>query len=172
MLEANFEFNLFELDYDRVTKTLDRTMGQIIREAAREWLRTILINGVPVETGMAKATFQPLGRFLSNVNVNGGLAISPTRKPYYSKLEGTTQDIASGNQKQEFYVHDDKSHPQRFIYEFYWATDVLHWFLERYYNGAAIPGEYSIEMANEAMEAYVVSALERRLPRLYEFLFK
>lgn len=143
-------------------------MGQIVREAAREWLRTMLEQGVaPVETGMAKAALVPVGRILRNV---GGLGISPTRKPYFSKLEGGTQDIGFGESKTSVTIRDDKSNPLTFVYEFEWTTEVLHYWLRQYYNGPAIPGEDALPQAEDAFLQHVNATLARRLPHFADFI--
>lgn len=157
---------LLNLDLPRYHKTLDRIMGQVIREAAREWLRAVIIN-VPVETGMAKATLIPLGRFLRNV---GGLGINPSRKPYFSRLEGVTQEIDAGLVKQDFEIQDDKSSPLSFVYSFEWSTSVLHYWLAQYYKGNALPGEEAIEEGAIAFQEHLVSTIVNRLPHFADFI--
>jgi len=143
-----------------VSRRTDRILGQTIREAARKWLRAWLAEGVPVETGMAKGTLRPLGRFL-RVSVN----IRPIRKPYYSHLEETIQDVGAGEAKSEFEIKDDKSDPGSFIYEFQWSTTVLHYMEHEFYNGAAMVGRDALNNpATDAFFAQVDRAIERRLP--------
>lgn len=159
MLGTLSELSPLRLDDREMTKTFDKILGQIIRESARQWLRTWLSLGVPVETGMAKATLQPLGRFL-RVRVN----VRARRKPYFSKLEGTQQSPASGETAQDFKITDDKSNPRSFMYGFEWSTSVLHYMLREFYRGAAVPGEDAIEEALKAFENHLVTTIERRLP--------
>lgn len=164
-LSTSWEVLVF--DAPRYTKTLDRIIGQIIRESARQWLRSMLTSGIPVETGMAKAALVPLGRFLNNV---GGLSIAPTRKSYYSKLEGGRQTIGFGEQKQDFKIRDDKSNPLSFLYEFEWSTTIAHFYLEQFYNGTAQSPQVSIIAADNAFERHMFNALEKRLPGLDDFI--
>ena len=160
--------HLLNLDLPRYNKTLDRVMGQIVREAAREWLRTILEKNIPVETGMAKAALVPVGRFLNRV---GGLDISPTRQPYKSKLEGGTVSIAFGIAKSSFVLDDDKSTPLSFVYNFEWSTSVLHYWLQQFYKQGT-PGEAHLPDAEEAFHAYVAEAIERRIPHYADFILE
>lgn len=165
-----FVINLPELKLDWLsfTKTLDRTMSQIIRESAREWLRTILVIGVPVETGMAKAALVPLGRFLKSV---AGLGITPRRKPYYSKIEEGVQSIALGEARgQSFTIQDDKSHPLSFVYMFEWTPEVVHWYWKEFYNGSSMSGEEALDQADFAFLTYYEAAVARRLPDLVEYI--
>lgn len=166
MLEFKETFNLLAFDQIRFHKTFDRTMSQILRESAREWLRSILKNGVPVETGMAKAAIEPLGRYLNKVS---NLKITPTRAPYYTKLEGGVQSPEFGRQKSSFRLVDDKSNPLTFIYTFEWETNVLHWWLAEHYSGSPA-GEELLQEAEEAFFDYMSDAIARRLPQYADFL--
>lgn len=171
MIKITQTLDFLEFDQVKFTKTLDRTLGQIIREAAREWLREMLSLGIPVETGMAKATLVPLGRFLNNV---GGLQINPTRKPYYSKLEGSIQSVENGMSEgaQDFHIRDDHSDPLSFVYEFEWSTTILHYWLAEFYNGKAIVGEGAVKIAEYKMRKYIASSVKKRLPTLAKYIRK
>ena len=164
MVGSGKEIDLFNTDLTKYTKTLDRIMGQILRESARVWLRTIITGGVPVETGMAKATLVPLGRFLNNV---GGLAINPSRRPYYSKLEGTVASPSAGEEKSEFNLKMDDG---TFIYEFSWSTEVLHYWLSQFYGGKATPGEELLDRADEAFYVNFFNTVGQRLPDVIEYI--
>lgn len=156
-----------ELNFDEISykKTLDKKLGVIIREAARLWLREIITH-IPVETGMAKATLQPLGRFL-RVAVD----VRPKRKPYYSDLEGTVQFDGAGRLRQKFILTDDKSNPLNFIYEFEWSTSVLHYWLEEFYRGAALSGPEAIDAADSVFITYLRTEVNKRIPDLSEFVY-
>ena len=166
MLQVSRGLSTINLDSKRFTRTLDRVLGQIIREAARKWLRSILTKGVPVETGMAKGSLAPLGRFLKNV---GGLGISPTRPPYSNKLDGL-HTVQRGEELSDFRIRDDKSNPLTFIYDFEWSTSVLHYYQKKYYKGKFLSGEESIPEANAVFDAFIVEALNRRLPNLVDYI--
>lgn len=166
MLYFESSLSTLHVPRERLTKTLDRILGQIIREAAREWLRALVVE-VPVQTGMAKGALQPLGRFL-----RVAVPIRPIRKPYYSHLEGGEQTISFGAEKTEFVIKDDKSNGGSFIYEFSWSTDVLHYWLSQYYRGKALPGDIAIQKADDAFLQHVQSTIDRRLPAILESLIE
>lgn len=167
MLRFDRHFDFLKMDLPRYHKTLDRIVGQIFRESIRDWLRVILEVGVPVETGMAKAALEPVGRFLNRV---GGLQINPTRKPYYSKLEGGVQSPDLGREKSSFNVRDDKSHPLTFIYTFEWSTSVLHWYFAQFYNGARPAGEEILPEAAQKFDQVFAGRLQQRLPHFWNFI--
>ena len=163
--EFKFDFKPIELDLPRYNKTLDRVLGQIIREAAREWLRSVLKNNPPVETGMAKSTLVPLGRFLNKV---GNLGFTPQRKPYFTKFEGEISPEA-GEEKSKFYLRDDRSHPLSFVYEFEWSTDVLHYWIREFYNGSPA-GEELLDEAEQNFLDHIERTIDKRLPHYADFL--
>lgn len=144
-------------------------MGQIFREGVRQWLRTFLILGIPVETGAAKAALAPIGRYLNRV---AGLAINPKRKPYYSKLYDAVQSPSLGELLSTFSIKDDRSNPLGFVYEFNWSTELIHWFQADHYNGKFEPGEDILPVAEDELEQYVLAKIDERLPDISDFIFK
>ena len=166
MLSFGKGLKALQMNRKDVSRRTDRILGQTIREAARQWLRAWLAEGVPVETGMAKGTLRPLGRFL-RVSVS----IKPVRKPYFSVLEGVVQKISSGEEKSEFQIRDDKSDPGSFIYEFHWATEVLHYMEREFYNGSAMVGRAVLHgPATDAFFAQIDKAIAKRLPVSLELI--
>lgn len=165
-----FTSHLDFLQFDKLsyTKTLDRVLGQIIREAAREWLRAWLSLGVPVETGMAKSSLLPLGRYLKNV---GGLGFTPTRKPYKNSSEvGGFVSPEAGEAYSQFVIMDDKTSPKEFLYWFEWSTEVLHYYFNERYRGDSPSGQEALDYAEEAFTEYINEAIARRLPNAAEFI--
>lgn len=143
-------------------KTLDRVMGQMIREAAREWLRAVLMSvpargGFPVWSGAAKSTLVPLGRFLRiNVPVHPDTK-APDRR-------------ALGEASQTFHIRDDKSDPMSFVYEFEWSTDLLHYYINEFFGviPSAMPnGWRTAEAGERAFLDYLATTLPRRLPLVF-----
>ena len=68
--------SIVNLDLDKYNKALRKELGIVLHNGAKIWLREWIKLGIPVETGMAKAALQPLGKFL-RVAVD----IRPTRNP-------------------------------------------------------------------------------------------
>jgi hypothetical protein len=174
-LRVTHEIQALHFDLPRYNKTLDKNLSIVWRDGIRVWLRHILLGGIPVETGMAKAALVPLGRFIGAAIVDGRttagapLSITPTRKPYTSKLDGL-QSIATGEKKQSFSIQDDKSAPMTFLYSFEWSTEILHWYLSEYYRGKAKAGEELIAEADEKFMNHVQQRLQERLPKLADYL--
>lgn len=167
MLQFQEQFDNLQVPVERITKTLDRILGQVIREAARQWLRK-MITHVPVETGMAMGALQPLGRFL-----RVAVPIRSRRKPYFSKLEGASSDPVSGAARSTFVIKDKFSSLQGMVYSFEWSTEVLHYYLRQFYQGRALSGEEAILEAEQAFTNHVVSTIQRRVPQsLQEFIMK
>ena len=157
MLQFGGQFNTLKVPEQRITRTLDRVLSQVIREAARKWLRT-MITHVPVETGMARGALQPLGRLL-----RVAVPIRPRRKPYFSKLEGTVSEPSAGADKSEFEIIDDRNRLTDMLYSFTWTTNVLHYYLRQFYNGSALAGEDAIREAEKAFFDHIESTIDRRI---------
>lgn len=147
MLNFSSSLPIMNLDVARYTKTLDRVMGQIIREAAREWLRAVIVN-VPVETGSAKSTLQPLGRLLRRVAV----PINPTK---------SASDYEHRWGASDFNIFD-----KNFEYSFEWSSDLLHYYLNEFFPIATVASApwHSLDAGEQAFLSYVDWALQNRLP--------
>lgn len=160
----NYRANLGTLRFDKTkfTKTLDRTISQLVREAVREWYRA-LWSLIPVETGMAKGALLPIAEELHNLPTS----IRPTRKPYYSQLEGGIQERSFGSAKSVFELSGTDS--GSFVYEFFWQTDVIHYYLETHYNGSAVHGKEALQVAQAAFQESLIDGIINRLPDVGEF---
>lgn len=152
MLDFRKQLDLLEVPEKRLTKTLDKVLGEVIREAARRWLRKYILH-VPAETGMARGALRPLGQFLRLA-----VPIRPSRAPYYSELEGVTQSISAGEAMSFWNIVDTD-----FIYEFEWATNMLHYYSSQYYKGAALSGEDVAPIAEEAFTTHIQTTLANRV---------
>ncbi len=169
MLETTGTLEIL-FDEKLVIRTLDRVMGQIIREAAREWLRAVLksINGdFPVLTGAAKSTLVPLGRFLKQVP---GLSVTPVddgRHPFRDRR-------AEGEASQEFNItqvpREGRSNSDG-IYEFHWSNDIYHYYVNEFRDIIKSAPWHTLEAGEQAFLAYVEEALERRLPDVADFIY-
>lgn len=156
MMTFESSLPIMSLDVKRHTKTLDRVMGQIIREAAREWLRAILtsVNGsFPVLTGAAKSTLKPLGRFLR-------VAVPVTPQPDKNgRWRGDRRSL--GEASSSFEIID-----RNFEYSFTWSTDLLHYYLNEFFDIATVSSSpwHSLEAGERAFLDYVDKALATRVP--------
>jgi hypothetical protein len=160
MLQFTAKLRFLNFDSVKFTRRLDRIMGQIIREAAREWLRAVLKSvpsrgGFPVWSGAAKMTLVPLGRFLNNV---AGLSVSP--------VAGAPDRRSMGEESQQFEITDDRNNGGSFEYSFEWSTDLLHYYVNEFYGYIPSAPWNTQEAGRKAFEAYVDDAIERRLPEI------
>lgn len=164
MIEIVGGFQLMKIDKIKYTKTLNRILGEIIREAVREWLRAFLKSvpergGFPVLTGAAKSTIAPLARYIKNVSIGD---ISPT---------GRLDRREEGEKSATFEIVDGKGGLD-FIYEFSWATTLIHFYHNEYKSMPGVAGSpwHSVDKGEAAMKAYVDEALRRRLPKISDFI--
>jgi hypothetical protein len=158
MLSFRRTLNFPKYDLKSHSKAMIKTAGQLLRESAREWLRVLIESNLPVETGMAAATLEPLARYL-----NVAFDINPKRKPYFSKLEGVIQSVPTGRKKSGFTILDDTNNGGSAIFQFQWETDVLHFWLSDYYRGE-VSGEVRLQEANEAFIEHMNTGLATRMP--------
>lgn len=168
-IDANLEI-LF--DAKLLNRTIDRVMGQIIREAAREWLRAILKSvpsrgGFPVLTGASKSTLVPLGRFLKQVK---GLEVTPV----YDGKHPFQDRRAEGEASQEFQItkvpREGRDHPDGH-YNFAWANDVLHYYINEFFPIIKSAPWHTLEAGQAAFEASIEEAISRRLPNIADYIY-
>jgi len=164
VLEIQGGLQFLDFDHISFTKTLDRVLGQIIREAAREWLRAVLTavparGGFPVLTGAAKSTLVPLGRFLKNV---GGLKVTPVAR----KGRSTVIDKRAEGEASQSFTLESKN----FNYTFEWSTDLLHYYINEYFGFIPFAPWNTLEAGQEAFVAFVEEAIDRRLPNISDYI--
>lgn len=130
-----------------------------VRQAAREWLRAV-IPLVPVWTGTARGTLQPLGRFLRIA-----VPISPV-----AVRKGMGPDVGASMTRPYYFnrVGD------RFYFRF--NTDVAHFIQNEFYNAPNPPFRLrhptpwnAVEAGNRAFEAYLRTTLPQRIPKLRDY---
>lgn len=137
-------------------KSVDMLMEQQMRMAARAWLRAVIPH-VPVYTGMARGSLQPLGKFLK---------VSVPINPYaFRKGMGP----AAGASKSLFSFTKTNG-----IYTFEFDSQVMHYKINEFYN-VPLPLIHptpwrSFEYGNAAFQKYVSTALLRRIPRANNFI--
>ncbi len=163
MISLDFNIPQMTLDGKKFTKTLDRVMGQIIREAAREWLKAVLESvpsrgGFPVLTGAAKSTLVPLGRFL-----RVAVPVNPT-------VPAEKRRTAEGEASQQFRIIDDKNNGGSFTYSFEWSTTLLHYFINEFYGYIPYAPWNTVEKGEDAFREYVENALNTRLPNVADYI--
>ena len=162
MIEFKQGLPLYRFKKVEYTKTLERRVGQIFRQAIRAWIAT-MITRVPVKTGHARGTLIPLARNLR------------TRVPIQPK-PGQKNKSSLGAAESMFVVKDDRSNPGQLLFSFEWEAFVLHFLLHdqglipRPLNSQIQPWPWnSTVYAQETMLAYLRTHLKGILP---ESVFK
>lgn len=149
---------LLTLDPQRYTKTLDKTMEVQLRQAARAWLRAVIVK-VPVWTGMSRGSLIPLGAFL-----RVKIPITPVAsKPGMGPLAGSLRSSFNFTKRGTSYSFEfDESVAHYTINEFF---DVSHTIK------LITPGPYnSFRFGAAAFQAYVTNELPKRLPRVEDVI--
>lgn len=130
-------------------------INEVLRASISQFLRSILTNNVPVETGMAKAALRPIARFLRQEVV-----IQATRLPYHSSLYGTIQTQEAGESRSHFAVFTGEGG----VYGFEWDLQVIHYYVARFYNGRHVPGNSLIKAALDDFEEVFNREIRSRMP--------
>jgi hypothetical protein len=142
------------------TKTVKEYLRVQIRQAAREFVREAVVR-VPVDTGQARGTFLPLGRFL-NVSVP-----IPGANAKFNKSEDTGAEpqnqllfrFTSTKTGESFEID-----PQLF---YFWFND----FFAHSYPNAQLPTPWgSLEAGWEAFMEYMRVVAPQRFPRIEKFI--
>lgn len=162
MIEVQHGFRIMKFNGRRYLKTLDRRLGVIIRQAAREWLRAVLKSvpargGFPVVTGAAKSTLVPLGRVL-----RVAVPVRPV---------GRKDRREEGENSSKFKIVDDSvGGNKKYVYSFEWSTDLLHYYINEFYGYIPHAPWNTTEAGEEAFVAYVEDALNRELPDISDHI--
>lgn len=158
MMVFRGRFSFPKLDAKKYTDALEQQCEIQIRQAAREWLRAV-IPRVPVWTGTARGSLQPLGRFL-----RVAVPINPT---VTRKGMGPGVGASQGSFKFE-------KRQRRFLFKF--NTEVLHFQLNEFYKA---PPEFhlihetpwhALVAGEEAFNKYVKEVLPKRIPKIKDFI--
>lgn len=145
-----------KFDADNFRKTVHATLEKEIRMAARAWLRAV-IPRVPVYTGMARGSLQPLGRFLKVA-----VPISPV-----AKRKNMGPAVGAAQQSFKFEVKNGK-------YLFGFNSTVAHYMINEFYS-VPLPLRnptpwQSFEAGRTAFNEYVANELPKKLPRVNNFI--
>lgn len=158
---VKLELPVIRFDQKQFTIALRADLQTQLRQAARAFLRAV-IKRVPVDTGEARGTLLPLGRFL-NISVP-----IPNAKPIPNKDAGTGEmenplifEFES-TEEGEFF----KAQLQLFHY---WWND---FFSQHYTNAQIDPPWHSIDDGVDAFMAYIKTEGVRKLPRIKNFCFR
>lgn len=154
MIDCKFRLEFPTLDAKAWHKTLDLNMQRLLRQATRVWLKTI-ITRVPVLTGTAMGTLQPLGRFL-----NVAVANIP-------KLKKKGRGPEVGQSLQTFYFRYENGR-----YEFYYTNEVVYFFLNNYFQMERVRSApwHALERANVAFTIFFINEVQKRVPKIADHI--
>jgi hypothetical protein len=161
MFEIRGVFSELHLDVGRFTKTLDATMEIQLRQAARAWLRAVIVK-VPVWTGMSVGSFIPLGAFL-----RVKIPIVPSASPFAQAAIRQGRTAAAGAAASTF---EFRKEGHKYIFEF--DEGVPSYAINEYFNvkppiNLITPGPYgSFRAGEQAFQDYVTNEIPKRLPRI------
>lgn len=158
MLAFIGQLNLINFDEKAYKKSLKEALDTQLRQAARAWLRAV-IPAVPVYTGTARGSLQPLGRLLKVA-----VPIDPE-----TSRSGKGPGIGAAKSHFEFSSKGG-------IYSFDWSTDVLHYWINEYNDMSGIlplthpTPWHSLEKGEAAFNAYLAENLAKRIPNMGDFI--
>lgn len=153
MIEFVGFLELIAFDEKKFRQSVDRELQVQLRQAARAWLRAV-IPSVPVYTGMARGTLQPLGRAL-----RVAIPISPV-----AVRKG--KNAAAGSAQSQFEFTSSGG-----LYTFSWSNDVLHYNINEYNNMSGViplknPTPWrSLAKGKAAFDSYCANILPGKMPK-------
>ena len=147
----------YKFDSAGFRKSVDSAIRIALRMAAREWLRAVIPH-VPVYTGMARGSLQPLGNFLKVA-----IPISPV-------ASRPGMGVAAGEALGSFEFSNIDG-----VYSFLYSTGVEHFITNNYYS-VPLPLRNptpwkAFEAGNAAFEAYLAENIPKRIPRVTPYIF-
>lgn len=155
------QFRSTNLSYNgRFTQQLDEGIKKLMRAAAREWLREIILH-VRVWSGESLGSIKfadgpngNLGRFL-NVSIP---MIDPIRgnSPYEIKGKGPT----TGHGEYNF-------SSARHVYTFFFRSDVVQYTVNEFFKNVSSTSPWqSLNQAQIAFESFIANNIDRYKPKL------
>ena len=138
---------------------LRKVAEQQVRQAAREWLRAV-IPRIPVFTGTARGTLQPLGRFLKVAVPISPIATRKDKGP----------NVGESRTRPYYFHRDGDRHYFRF------NTDLGYFIQNEFYHAPNPPFKLThptpwnaIIEGNLAFEAYIKTTLPQRIPKIRDY---
>lgn len=167
-IRHRYSLHGFKLDKGKFTLALDQASQVLVRQAAREYLRAVVIR-VPVWSGAALGSVKfasgpngNLGRFL-----NVSIPISPKKGAWRKN-----KNQFSGKGEYSFTS-------QRHIFSFLFKSDVIHFFLNNFFartdpgaKGQRIQAPWSaLEAGGAAFESTIALGIAK-LPKVQDYILR
>ena len=169
MLVPHFSATRLRVDFEWA-KTFREDLQVQIRQGAREFIREA-IKQIPVDTGQARGTFLPLGRYLHTaIPIFDGLhSRSSTRNSVTGRLEGKDQHTGAENHPIIFAFNHGTDFEQIIIVpqlDYFIINDTVNM---HYSTGNPTPWR-AMESGTKALNLYMTTEGVRKLPRLAKLL--
>lgn len=170
------------LDDRKYLRDTERAINKVIKEAAREFLITVLqaITGAPhtvgggsfpVQTGEAAGSLKPIAAVLGRSQLGADFSITPAVDSRYKDGRLRPNKIAKG--RSQGHVQLGRT-GRNMIFVFNYSTDVFH-FLINDLTGSDIPKSdtpwKTMALGFAAFEAYIDKHLFNRIPKIDDYLF-
>lgn len=177
MLRSEFKVDRLVFKKTLFRKALDEALYDAVLKIAVVWLRTALhsVDGTfPVKTGMAKASFQALARFLQEEGKRVAFDIIGVD---YSQVKAGKKSISEGKRqsKKDKFVVVLRNQYGPFQYSFDWWTNIAH-FIQNESNEAPARLHlihktpwWTIDQATTAAREYLPIAF-KQLPKLKDYV--
>lgn len=159
------------LDTGKYRLAMDRGGHKLNVNAAGEWLREV-VQRVPVQTGMARATLRPLSWFLASAGVDVPVPINAIKKESESRNIPAGLDIAPSPsdcfemRNGEFLFTFNQKLPHYIFNE--WATNVTY---SNPSDPNIQPPWLSFSLGRDAYVEFVKQNWQRFLPKAGQFLY-
>ncbi len=160
MFSISITLPKYKFNAEAYSRSLYTSLNVQVRNAAREFLRE-MVQHIPVDTGQARGTLFPLGRFLNvAVPTNGA---DPTR----------TKSPSTGSQSQNMLLFDFPESEDGVYFEiqiqlfYFWFNE----FFQHNYPNAQLDTPWeSIEAGKKAFISFMKKEAPKRMPKVKDFI--
>lgn len=172
MITVKSGFKKIRFEHRRLTKDTSTTLKLIFTEAIHAFM-VEMINHVPVQTGMARASIKPLAEWLSRQALRG---VGPVTVPIDPKRTGpwASRRLASGpsfGKHEPFLTIRGNQYGINTI-EFEWGTEVPHWtYLEDGSNPRVVSAPWhATEEGRKRFRDVLAIAMKYRMPKIKDYI--
>lgn len=164
-MKIKIKFVYIKLNKGAFTKALAESLETQNRQAARAWLRAVIIK-VPTWTGEARGSLRPLGQFL-----RVAIPIVPSNSKWAQRAieQGHTAEAGEAKGRFEFKNEGGK----RFVFVF--SSDVVHYLINEFYNVKppihliTLSPWFSFRAGKLAYKKYLNENLKEKIPKIKSF---
>jgi hypothetical protein len=171
MLNFKFQIKVIEYAHKRHVKDFNKRLEEQYKIAARVFIREA-VKHVPIYTGMSRASFLPLARFLGeNLVINPAPNVRTSAKKNFREgvKRGRFKFVVSDTGLATFEFNTRVAHYR--INEFLDATKYRNPKTKQPYFRLKTPGPYlSLRLAQRAYNDYVRREIPRKLPKIRRFI--